>query len=276
MLIAFAVLGAATAKADTAVLPPDAALPWAAPNHDSPLEQLLNPAVTQAIGQPGAMHCAGDYEWGQLSAQKNLPSSVWGYVEVWGGSPLGFAVISPQACRYLQTFAQANAKPTKCAPPTITYVDRSVTTYHMVLVRVKKNGRWTSKRVRRAIRTVETVAQQTPGPPVPCFTSNGDTAMSMPQSYWTDYSNYAMALATITHEPFHITGDHDEARVNCHGLQRISMIAQALGDTPDDAEQIARYAQLYVIPRLPPQYWLPAECRDGGALDLNPGSPVWP
>ena len=98
----------------------------------------------------------------------------------------------------------------------------------------------------------------------------------LPQSYWVDYALYATALAAVSHEPFHITGDRDEARVNCHGLQRISMIAQALGDTPDDAEQIARFVQQYVIPSQPSQYWLPSDCRDGGALDLNPDSSVWP
>jgi hypothetical protein len=276
MVVVVAGFGSAAARADSGVLPPDAALPWASPNHDSPLEQLLDPVVTQAIGQPAAMHCAGDYEWAQLSAQTNLPSTVWGYVEFWGGSPLGFAEVSPQACRYLQTFAQANPKPTKCAPLTTVYVDRTVTTYHMVVVRVKRNGRLISTIVRRASHTIETVGQQSPGSPVPCFSSNGRAAMALPQSYWTDYSNYAMALLTIGHEPFHIAGDMDEARVNCHGLQRISMIAQALGDTPDDSEQIARYVQKYVIPSQPPQYQLPAECRDGGTLDLNPGSSTWP
>jgi hypothetical protein len=276
MLSVFATLGAATARADTAVLPPDAALPWAAPNHDSPLEQLVNPAATQAIGQSAALHCTGDYEWGQLLAQKHLPSTLWGYVETYGGSPLGFAEISPQACSALQAFAQASSKPTKCAPPTIVFVDHAVTTYRTVVVRSTKNGRRTTKKVRRAIHAVETVAQQTLGPPVPCFTTNGGTAMSMPQSYWKDYYNYAAALATIAHEPFHLTGDNDESRVNCHGMQRVSMMAQALGDTPDDAEQIARYVELYVIPNQSSQYWLSADCRDGGALDLNPSSSLWP
>jgi hypothetical protein len=272
----FAALGAATARADTAVLPADAALPWADPSHSSALEQLLDPAVTQAIGQPAAMHCAGDYEWGLLSSQKSLPMGVWGYVEFPGGSPLGYAMVSPQACQYLQAFAQANPKPTKCvATPTI-YPDGSVTTYRTVLVRVQKHGRATTKKVRQAIHTIQTVAQPAPAPPVPCFSADGSPALPMPQSYWIDYANYAMALATLGHEPFHIAGDTDEARVNCHGLQRVSMLAQALGDTPDDAEQIARFVEQYVIPAQPPQYWLPSECHDGGALDLNPDSSVWP
>jgi hypothetical protein len=231
--------------------------------------------MTQAIGQAAAMHCAGDYEWGLLSAEKSL-SGVWGYVEFWGSSPLGFTEISPQACRYLQAFAQADPKPTKCAPPVTISPDRAVVTYRTVLVRVKKNGRSTYRRERQATRTAETVAQPAAGTPAPCFTPAGVAVMSMPESYWTAYSNYAMALLTIGHEAFHIAGDLDEARVNCHGVQQISMIAQALGDTADDAEQVARYALEYIIPAQPRQYWLPAECHDGGALDLHLGSSVWP
>jgi hypothetical protein len=276
MVAVFTALGASTARADTAVLPADAGLPWASPTHDSALEQILNPALTQAIGQPAAMHCAGDYEWGLLSAEKSLSSGVWGYVEFWGNSPLGFTEISPQACRYLQAFAQADPKPTKCAPEATVTPDRAVVTYRTVLVRVKKNGRPSYKKERQVIRTTEKVAQPTAGALVPCFSGAGVAATLMPESYWAAYSNYAMALLTVGHEPFHIAGDMDEARVNCHGLQRISMIAQALGDTPDDAEQIARYTLEYIVPAQPSQYQLPAECHDGGALDLNPGSSVWP
>ncbi len=273
---AVALVGTAAARADNAVLPADAPLPWSSPAHSSPLEQLLDPVVAQTIGRPGLVRCEGDYDWGLLSAQGGLASTVWGYVEFYGNSPLGFAELSPQACTYLQRFAEANPKPTKCSPPQTVYVERRVSERQAVRVRVKSRGRWTWRTGHKTVHTTETDAEQVQGQPVPCFATDGSPAMPMPDSYWRDYSNYAMALLTVAHEPFHIAGDTNEATVNCHGLQRIALFAQALGDTPDDAEQIARYAQQYVIPAQSPEYQLPADCHDGGSLDLDPSSSVWP
>jgi hypothetical protein len=276
ILIVVASVFPASAGADTAVLPPDAGLPWASPNHDSPLEQLLDPVVAESIGERRFVHCEGANDWGLLTSGKQLPSGVLGYVEFDGGTPLDFAELAPQTCTYLQQFAEASPKPTKCSPPQNVYVAKQVTERRLVRTRVRKNGRWVWTRVPRTVHTTETVMTSVPGPPVPCFTVEGTAAMPMPSSYWQEYSNYAIALLTVAHEPFHLAGDRNEATVNCHGLQRISLYAEALGDTPDDAEQIARFVQQYVIPGQPAQYQLPAECRDGGELDLDPASPVWP
>jgi hypothetical protein len=276
LLLASSALAVTSAPAGSAALPPDAGLPWASPNHDSQLEQLLNPAIEQSIGEKRFLHCEGDYDWGLLRAQKHIPATVWGYVEFYGGAPLDFTELSPQACTYLQKFAQTDPKPTTCTPTQAVFVTKPVTTHRVVRKRVQQNGQWVWKKVRETTHTTRTVQQTVPGSPVPCFTTDGQAAMPEPPSYWQEYANYAMALLTIGHEPFHMTGDTDEARVNCHGLQRIALFAQALGDTPDDAEQIARFAAKYVIPNQPAQYQLPAECRDGGALDLHPDSSVWP
>jgi hypothetical protein len=268
---------AAGALADTAVLPPDAPLPWSSPEHQSPLEQLVDPIATQVAGRAAAVRCEGDTDWGSLSAQKSLPEGVWGYVEFPGGSPLDFTELSPQACTYLQRFAEAESKPTRCAPLQTVTVQRRVTTHPLVSVRRRRNGHWVTTRVRRTIHATVTSQATAPGPSVPCWTTEGLPAMELPSSYWEDYVNYTMALLTLAHEPFHIAGDRNEATVNCHGLQRLPLVAEALGDAPDDAEQIARFAQQILIPKgQPAQYQLPAECRDGGSLDLNPGSSVWP
>lgn len=266
---------ASTARADTPVLPADAALPWSSPTHQSPLEQILDPVVSQIVGSSASVRCEGDYDWGLLSAEKNIPAGVWGYVEFLGGKPIGFAELSPRTCNYLQAFAQASTKPTKCTTVTQVPVQRPVTKTVKVRVQVKVKKKWVWKTVTRTVHTTETVLERRESEPTPCYSATGER-LSQPGAYWSAYDDYAFALLTVAHESFHIQGDMDESTVNCHGIQRIALIAQALGAAPDDAEQIARYALNYVVAEQPQQYQLDAECRDGGALDLNPASTVWP
>jgi hypothetical protein len=65
----------------------------------------------------------------------------------------------------------------------------------------------------------------------------------------------------------------------------MAQVAVQLGDSPDDAQQIADYAWLMVYPNkakptdaysIQHPYWSP-DCKPGGALDTRPvGSTVWP
>ena len=70
-----------------------------------------------------------------------------------------------------------------------------------------------------------------------------------------------------------------EAKADCYGMQWMPYVAEQLGDTPDDAQAIARWFwdKVYPLSRpTHPEYWS-ADCRPGGALDARPaGTTAWP
>ena len=85
----------------------------------------------------------------------------------------------------------------------------------------------------------------------------------------------AEAVVALAHEAQHVAGIKDEARAECYGLQRIRPLARMLGATKDYAAGLAVLAWRFLYPQLFASYHSP-ECRDGGALDVNPRAPVWP
>jgi hypothetical protein len=90
-----------------------------------------------------------------------------------------------------------------------------------------------------------------------------------------DEREVARALHVLAHESSHLAGVRDEAAADCYGLQRTALAAEDLGAGPADAERLARVALAERALTAPPDY-RSAECRDGGALDLDPASSVWP
>jgi hypothetical protein len=91
-------------------------------------------------------------------------------------------------------------------------------------------------------------------------------------------ANVAMALATVSHESYHLLGYTNEAQVECYGMQSIWYVATKLGASLAEAQAIgAFYAkELYPLRETQtPAYWTP-ECRDGGKYDLRPQSHAWP
>jgi hypothetical protein len=88
----------------------------------------------------------------------------------------------------------------------------------------------------------------------------------------------AFALATVSHESYHVLGYRKESQVECYGMQSIWFVATSLGAPALEAQRIATnywrttYAQRRVST---PTYWS-AECRDGGKYDLRPASANWP
>jgi hypothetical protein len=91
----------------------------------------------------------------------------------------------------------------------------------------------------------------------------------------SDALRVARALHVLAHESIHLSGIRDEAQADCFGFQKTAFVAEELGASRGEAR---RYAELAVIARTqsaPPEY-RSRECRDGGALDLNPDSSVWP
>jgi hypothetical protein len=86
-----------------------------------------------------------------------------------------------------------------------------------------------------------------------------------------------LALHTLAHETWHIRGISNEAATDCYALQSVSTVARTLGTDPVDAQALsAYYAAHFDAIRRPPPNYRSADCRDGGKLDLHPGSGVWP
>jgi hypothetical protein len=88
----------------------------------------------------------------------------------------------------------------------------------------------------------------------------------------------AFALATVSHESYHVLGYHNEAQVECYGMQSIWFVAKTLGASIAEGQRIASsywkttYAQRRTST---PTYWTP-QCRNGGKYDLRPKSSSWP
>jgi hypothetical protein len=85
----------------------------------------------------------------------------------------------------------------------------------------------------------------------------------------------AVAVHVLAHEAIHLRGVMDEAITECTGLQHTAQVARALGADAEQARALAEYYWRAVYPQLADAYRSP-DCADGGRLDLNPDSSVWP
>src|SRR5262249_1994055 len=205
-----------------------------------------------------------DAEWAAASSD---PSAESGFVSTqWNGSTgqlltlSTVAELSPAICGPLQQFASAAVKPTKCAARRIALLS---------------------------------AAPRRPATEGPCYLGNGRTAAPKSQLFWAAYESYSIAILTLAHESIHLSGvvggtltnglavgdPQAEAKADCFGMQWMPYVAEQLGDTPDDAQAIARWFwdKVYPLSRLThPEYWS-ADCRPGGALDAGPaGRAAWP
>jgi hypothetical protein len=86
---------------------------------------------------------------------------------------------------------------------------------------------------------------------------------------------FVWSVASLSHESVHAHGIADEAKAECFGMQRIPLLARALGRAPAEGRYLERlYWELWYRFDRPP--YTSAECHDGGGLDLSPRSHVWP
>ena len=85
----------------------------------------------------------------------------------------------------------------------------------------------------------------------------------------------AEAVHTLAHESFHLRGIRDEATADCYALQTDAYVAERLGAPPADARALARWYLVSAYPYKPEEYHS-SECRNGGALDLQPANAAWP
>ena len=85
-------------------------------------------------------------------------------------------------------------------------------------------------------------------------------------------SRTGRALAVLAHEAWHLRGESDEGRTECYALQSGVELGRRLGLDEGAARRLM--AQQLTENRLRGlesiEYRLPADCRDGGPLDLDP------
>ncbi|MGH3061684.1 MAG: hypothetical protein ACRDNA_09780 [Gaiellaceae bacterium] len=91
-------------------------------------------------------------------------------------------------------------------------------------------------------------------------------------------SQTGRALAVLGHETWHLRGVRDEGATECYGLQSGVELGRRLGLSEDTARQLMRQQLAENAGRrgATAEYLVPPECRDGGSLDLDPGSTRFP
>jgi hypothetical protein len=91
-------------------------------------------------------------------------------------------------------------------------------------------------------------------------------------------SQTARAIAVLAHESWHLSGVADEGTTECYALQSGVELGQRLGLSEDEAAQMMRQQLTENAGRGvgSVEYVVPAECRDGDRLDLNPGVARFP
>jgi hypothetical protein len=265
--VGLSILGAPAALGDTAPVPATAPPPGSDPSHSTPLEQLASRIAAHIAGRSVTVHCDGDAEWANVVLQAGGdPSAESGFVATqWLStgkllSQSTTAELSLGICQPLAQFAQATTKPTKCLVKTARLLAST----------------------RRAGPAI-----------VPCYLGGGKTAARMTPAFWASYNLTSVAIFTLAHESIHlggivggllsnglIVGDPQaETKADCFGMQWMPYVAEQLGDTPDDAQSIARWFwdKVYPLSRSThPEYWS-ADCRPGGTFDERPpGVAAWP
>lgn len=293
-----ALLGAAAgaARADSVPYADDGSLPWAEGSaRTTPFESLAGQIASTIAGRPVSVRCNGENDWNLLVRERGVDQSAHlGYVTFWirtlNGVPVGspfagdFAELSPTVCFRLNAFALAASKPTRCpvtrSVPTTTTTTKRVAVRTPKRVKVRRNGKlvtvtrivttWKTTKV-----TTTTSVKQT-DPAASCY-AGGRAAAEMTPAYWDDYWWYARSMVTLAHESIHLAHDQSEVNASCYGIQWVRYVAEQLGAAPDDARSIASYTwdEVYPAYKNVAGYWS-ADCRDGGPLDLNPASNVWP
>ena len=91
-------------------------------------------------------------------------------------------------------------------------------------------------------------------------------------------SQTARALVVLAHEAWHLRGVRDEGTTECYALQSAVDLGQRLGLSEEKARQLMRQQLAENAGRsgAAAEYVVPPECRDGGALDLDPESTAFP
>jgi hypothetical protein len=91
-------------------------------------------------------------------------------------------------------------------------------------------------------------------------------------------SQTARGIAVLAHEAWHLRGERNEGITECYALQSGVELGRQLGLDEGRARQLMRQQLTENVLHATgsPEYLVTADCRDGGALDLNPGSSAFP
>jgi hypothetical protein len=91
-------------------------------------------------------------------------------------------------------------------------------------------------------------------------------------------SRTGRALAVLAHEAWHLRGVRDEGTTECYALQSGVGLGRRLGLSEETARGLMRQqlAENTLHARGSAEYLVPAECRDGGELDLDQDDPQFP
>lgn len=94
----------------------------------------------------------------------------------------------------------------------------------------------------------------------------------------TSSSQTGRAIAVLAHEAWHLRGVRDEGTTECYALQSGVELGTRLGLPQGTARQLMRQrlSENALHARSTPEYLVPAECRAGGELDLDPASDGFP
>lgn len=92
------------------------------------------------------------------------------------------------------------------------------------------------------------------------------------------FGRTARALAVLAHEAWHLRGERSEARTECFAFQSGVALGQRFGLSEETARRMMRQqlVENQLRARGSLEYLVPAECRDGGSLDLDPRSSAFP
>jgi hypothetical protein len=261
-------LTAVTASADRGTVAPTETNPWdGGAAVVTPLEALAGRVATQIAGHAVSVRCESTPAW----RIGNGAGDIAGFVSVAVDPRTGryartsnVIELSSTVCWSLQLFAQAAAKPTRCAP---------------------------SGSEQLAPCFTATAVKRGSGPAV-C--SDGSSSCygvvdAMSNDYWHAYTNDAAALLTLAHEAVHTQQAQKgrprplanlvEQQAECWGMQWLPWVATQFGDGSDDAQTLASYYWLTVYPAkrtAHPAYWS-AACAPAGSLDIRGNrSALWP
>ena len=82
----------------------------------------------------------------------------------------------------------------------------------------------------------------------------------------------------LAHEAWHLRGEDDEGVTNCYAFQSGVALGERLGLSPGTAARMMRQqlAENPIQAKSAPAYLVPPECRNGGELDLAPGTGRFP
>lgn len=86
----------------------------------------------------------------------------------------------------------------------------------------------------------------------------------------------ARAVVVLAHEAWHLRGIANEGVTECYAIQSAVDVGQRLGLSGATAERLMRRQLAENALQTNPAYRVPADCRDGGRLDLKPGVEQFP